>query len=509
MKFDELRDYQKDCIEKLRQGLTEGHRSQVLVAPTGAGKTVIASYLLGEAHNKSSRSFFVCDRVALVDQTSATLDAYGVPHGVIQANHWRARPWEHIQVVSAQTLARRDIPYTPKLLVWDECHTMYKSVKDYCADESIKVVGLTATPFTKGMGTIFSNVVNSTTTNTLIDQGWLVPLKMYAATEIDMSGAKIKPDGEWKESEMEERGIKIVGDVVQEWVSKTHEHFGKPEKTIVFSATVTHGEEICREFAKRGYNFQQISYKDGNNEKRRALIEEFRKPDSSIIGLVSCEALAKGFDVTDIKIGVGARPYRKSLSGHVQQLGRVMRSHPGKEFALWLDHAGNVLRFFEDMHDVFQNGVKDLNEKEFDAKPRKEKTPEEKANVKCPACGYVTRLRICPSCGHERPGARNQVQNASGKLVEINGKKSKLLPHEWQADRSRVWGELCYLGYEIKRNDQAAEKFALAQYRSIYGQWPSQKYSASAFIPPRNEVRNKVRSNIIAYRRAMTKRRAA
>jgi len=507
MKFDELRDYQKECIDELRKGLQDGHRSQVLVAPTGAGKTVIASFLLGEAYNKQSRSFFVCDRVALIDQTSATLDSYGVPHGVIQADHWRARPWEHIQVVSAQTLARRELPYTPKLLVWDECHTCYRSVVDYIGDTAITVIGLTATPFSKGMGNIFSNVVNSTTTNSLIDEKWLVPLKMFAAKEIDMKGAELKFDGEWKESEIEERGIKIVGDVVEEWIAKTNEHFGKPEKTIVFSATVVHGEEICRGFAKRGYNFQQISYKDGNSDHRRDLIQEFRKPDSSIIGLVSCEALAKGFDVTDIKIGIGARPYRKSLSGHIQQMGRVMRSHPGKEFALWLDHAGNVLRFLDDTQEVFENGVQDLNQKEYDAKARKEKTDEEKTDMKCFACGFITKQKICPSCGHERKSQRSLIKHSSGELVEIGGKKLK--PHEWQADKGLGWGELCYLAYEIKRNDLQAEKFALAQYRNIFGAWPSIKYSSSLFKPPRKEVRNKVRSNLIAYRHAMTKRRSA
>lgn len=393
MDFEKLRDYQKSCVDELREGVRNGHRSQVLVAPTGAGKTVIAAHLLGEAYQKQSRSYFVCDRVSLVDQTSATLDRYGIQHGVIQANHWRYRPWEPIQVISAQTLARRKID-APKLLIWDESHTMYKTVIDYCKDDAIKVIGLTATPFTKGMGEIFTNVVNSTTTNKLIDQGWLVPLKPYAAKEIDMTGAKVKFTGEWDEQEIEKRGLKIVGDIVAEWEEKTFAHFNKPEKTIVFSATVAHGDELCRMFQARGYNFQQISYKDGNNDRRRALIEEFRRPDSEIVGLVSCEALAKGFDVTDIKIGIGARPYRKSLSGHIQQLGRVMRSHPGKDFAVWLDHGGNLLRFMEDTQDVFEYGVKELKEgAELDAKKRAEKTEKEKKDRKCHACGLCISKR--------------------------------------------------------------------------------------------------------------------
>jgi hypothetical protein len=332
----DLRDYQEKSVEDLREGFRGGHQSQILVAPTGSGKTVTASHLLGEALRKQSRAFFVCDRVALVDQTSTTLDRYGIQHGIMQADHWRARPWEHIQVVSAQTLARRKIEDMPKLLLWDECHTLYQSVLNFVEGTDIRVIGLTATPFTKGMDKIFTNVVNSTTTNRLIEQGWLVPLKAYAAKEIDMTGAEVKFDGEWKDAEMEKRGIQIVGDVVEEWVQKSSQYFGGPAKTIAFSATVAHGEELCRQFQARGFNFQQISYKDGNNDRRRELIEEFRKADSEIVGLISCEALAKGFDVTDIKIGIGARPYRKSLSGHIQQLGRVMRSHPGKDFALWL-----------------------------------------------------------------------------------------------------------------------------------------------------------------------------
>ena len=507
MDFEDLRDYQKNCVDELREGVRQGHRSQILVAPTGAGKTVIAAHLLGEAYAKSSRSYFVCDRVSLVDQTSATLDRYGIQHGVIQADHWRYRPWETIQVISAQTLARRNIE-APKLVIWDEAHTCYKSVVDYCKDDSIKVIGLTATPFTKGMGEIFTNVVNSTTTNKLIDQGWLVPLKPYAAKEIDMTGAKVKFTGEWDEEEIEKRGLKIVGDVVAEWEEKTFAHFNKPEKTIVFSATVAHGDELCRQFQARGYNFQQISYKDGNNERRRQLIEEFRRPDSVIDGLISCEALAKGFDVTDIKIGIGARPYRKSLSGHIQQLGRVMRSHPGKEFAVWLDHGGNLLRFMEDTQDVFEYGVKELKEgAELDAKKRAEKTEKEKKDRKCHACGYVHFKKICPACGAERNERQTTIDTATGKMLEVEMRGKKPKKPTWMLDKAKVWKEVCHIANDIKGGRKfEAEKFALAQYRQLYGVWPMTTYHIDTNVTPTMEVRNQIRRNIIAYRHRMSKR---
>src|SRR5690606_20047611 len=85
----QLRDYQEESIERLRHNIRRGVMTQVLCAPTGSGKTVCAAYLLHECYEKGKRALFIADRVALIDQTSATLDQYGIPHGVIQADHWR------------------------------------------------------------------------------------------------------------------------------------------------------------------------------------------------------------------------------------------------------------------------------------------------------------------------------------------------------------------------------------------------------------------------------------
>lgn len=500
----ELRPYQSEAIQALRDGVREGHKRQILAAPTGSGKTVCAAHLMQEVSRKLSRAVFVCDRVALVDQTSSVFDTYEIAHGVLQGDHWRAKPWERIQVASAQTLARRgwrsdDI----NLIVVDECHTLYKGVTDFIQRHpEVLVVGLTATPFTKGLGQLFSNVVNVTTTDRLISEGFLVPVKAYAGKAADMTGAKTKFDGEWAEDEMESRGLTIIGDIVSEWIAKTQQHFSGPVKTIVFSATVAHGEELCRRFQDAGFNFQQISYKDGNDERRRALIEEFRKPDSEITGLVSCEALAKGFDVPDILCGIAARPYRKSLSGHIQQLGRVMRPYPGKTFALWLDHSGNFLRFMNDTQEVFAEGVSRLNEKEYDAKVRKEPDEKEKKQFTCGACHYVMSAKAthCPACGWERPRGRSEVKEVGGELHEVvlNGKASNM--PTWAEDRESVWRQLCGLALERKRGDEEkAKRFALAQYKNIYNAWPNADFSAQNVEVPHPQLVRKVKQMVIRW----------
>src|SRR5690606_15145754 len=100
----------------------------------------------------------------------------------------------------------------------------------------------------------WDGLVNSTTVNKLLAEGYLSPLRIKACVSPDMTGAKKKFDGEYAEEEAGQRGITIIGNVVDTWIEQTRKTFGGPVKTIVFSPSVKHGEELCRQFAEAGYN---------------------------------------------------------------------------------------------------------------------------------------------------------------------------------------------------------------------------------------------------------------
>ena len=102
-----LREHQQEVVDKLRHNFSEGHRCQLLYAPTGFGKTEVAMAIMKEISNDYKRVAMVLDRVVLVDQTSDRLSKYGIEHGVMQSQHWRHRPHERIQICSAQTLEKR------------------------------------------------------------------------------------------------------------------------------------------------------------------------------------------------------------------------------------------------------------------------------------------------------------------------------------------------------------------------------------------------------------------
>jgi DNA repair protein RadD len=481
-----LREHQLKVIESLREGFRQGHRTQLLYAPTGFGKTEIAIYLMKATAEKNYRAAMVLDRLVLVDQTSLRLSKYNLDHGVMQADHWKYSPSHLIQVCSAQTLERREDFPNVDLLIVDECHIMRKQIVEFIQkNPQMRVIGLTATPFTKGMGNIYQNVVCGSTTGALVKNKWLTPLRVFIAKAIDMTGAK-KVAGEWSQDEVSERGMKITGDIVQEWIKKTHEIYGRPRKTIVFCAGVAHGRDLVDQFKRKGYNFVSISYKDNDEDKKQA-IEDFAKPDTEIHGLIATDILTRGFDVPDVMIGVSARPFSKSLSSHIQQLGRVMRPYPEKDFAVWLDHSGNYLRFRDDWDEVFEVGVNKLDDKVEGTRP--EPTEQKKKEAKCPSCGFLWDKQDmkCPACGHARQ-VRSQIDSVAGVLEELGAsKKEKAL------DKQMFYSQLIWIANERSYS----RGWVSHKYKEKFGVWPRGLNETAS--PPTMPVLKWVRSRNIAW----------
>ena len=462
----QLRPYQAEAIEGLRKQLAAGKKRVILCAPTGSGKTEMAIHLIQKAQRKGSRVAFVADRVTLVSQTSQRLTAYGVQHGVAQAANTIGR-FEPIQVCSAQTIEKRDYWTGLDLLIIDECHTQRKAIQEFAVNWGGAVIGLSATPLTEGLGQTYEAVVNATTTDALLADEWLAPLRVYAAQEIAMEGAK-KTAGEWQASEVRKRGESVIGDIVSEWVKNTQEHFGGPVPTLLFSADVAHGEDLCRAFQAAGYDFRQSSYRD-SQESTEKMVSAFRRGEFE--GLVSVEKFVKGFDVPYVRCMIGARPYSSSLASVIQQLGRGMRIADGKEYCLYLDHAGNMAGWYDEVSEFWANGVNELPQDKVKKAQRKE-GGERKESI-CPECHFVQPQGsggTCIYCGHTwtKRSTKTTVPGRMGEL-ERPGKAK-----DWQYGKAWTWAQVCRVALEKKGGDEAAaRRLAKWIYNLVTGSWPS------------------------------------
>lgn len=488
--FPPPRSFQDSAHNALRDGVRDGHRLQCVMSPTGSGKTYLGMRVIHEALLRGKRAMFVCDRTTLINQTSAVADSYGLSaHSVMQASHWRFRPDSKFQIASVQTLARRGWP-DADVIVIDECHALYKSWTEHVADCRAAVIGLSATPFSVGMGKIFTRLVNAATMDQLTRDGTLVPMRVLSGTRIDMRGAKTV-GGEWSDGAAAERGMEIIGDVVTEWARHADNR-----KTIVFGATIAHCEELARQFNDADIMAATFTA-DTTPEVRAELLKEFAKPDSLRV-LISVEALAKGFDVKDVGCVCDCRPLRKSLSTAIQMWGRGLRSSPetGKTDCLLLDFSGNIVRFADDYADIFYNGLDALDSGEkLDKAVRKADEDEEKGKP-CPKCGYKPVGKRCVACGWEHVSTSN-IEHEAGELTEFMVGKATI------GDKLRVWEEAVTYCRGVGKPETAKGR-AAHLYKSITGVFPRNlpEFDVTRNVQVSRAVVNKARANQIAFRKA-------
>ena len=345
-----LRDYQQKCIDDLRDGFRAGHKRQILSLPTAAGKTVIAAQMIKTAMDKGLRCWFVVDGIDLVYQTLETFEAFGIDAGVIQGISEKTAYDKQVQVLTAQTITRRwkmidaNPQWRPQLIIADEIHVFYKAHREMMGMfKTIPFIGITATPFTKGLGKIFSNLVIGSTTAELMEQGYLCNYTAYGCKSPNLKNIKIVA-GDYKKDELEARvnTKEITGDVVKTW-----KRLGENRQTIVFCVSVAHSEALAREFNANGIKAIHI---DGFTDKdeRRELIAQFKSGKIKVF--CNCQIAVKGFNSPSATCLIIAKPTRSKIL-HVQSIGRILRISPCGKDAIILDHSDNLKRlgFVEDI----------------------------------------------------------------------------------------------------------------------------------------------------------------
>jgi DNA repair protein RadD len=196
--------------------------------------------------------------------------------------------------------------------------------------------------------------------------------------------------------------------------------------------------------------------------------------------------LTKGFDVPDCMVGISCRPYRKSFSSHIQEMGRVMRTSPGKKYGLWLDHSGNSIAFAEDTAWLFENGVDGLSEAQKRDSEVREPTEKVKTKHFCGDCGMQMEpaALTCASCGWQRP-LRGEIQIVEGELIDIDlsaaqsFKPRKGLRADCLKDPRMIWNAaLSYTQANTRKGPDYARKWAAGIFKGIYERWPPRSFDS-------------------------------
>ena len=253
---------------------------------------------------------------------------------------------------------------------------------------------------------------------------------------------------------------------------KHHQILRGPGDDLTFCASVADSEAAAHRYQMAGYDFRVVHYMQTADEKAE-IIRGFR--NGQHIGLISCVSLTKGFDVPGVKVMQDAYKLNKSLSMHLQKIGRVIRSAENKEFGLVIDHAGNWLGFLNATKAFFASGVPQFAKKRKKGEKENIRTPEEETKeMKCPSCGFIQerRPKVCPSCGYERVREEQVIEDRDGILTEIDEITGEVghFEGDW-------WEEISRFACQSYPNDFIkAKKKAFGVYYGIFGVWPEAQF---------------------------------
>ncbi|HJN25693.1 MAG TPA: DEAD/DEAH box helicase, partial [Rhodospirillales bacterium] len=299
-----LRPRQKTFVERSVNALDE-HGNTLGVAPTGAGKTIMLSGVVGQMlGDNNAKAGVLAHRDELTAQNVLKFAKVNpaISTSIIDARtkSWRGRT----TFAMVPTLARKanlDAMPALDLLVIDEAHHVaadsYRRIIDHAQDRNpdVKVFGVTATPNRgdkKGLRPVFSNVADQISIGELIASGHLVPPRTFVidvgAQEALQSVSKTIDDFDMKAVDAIMNKAPITDAVIRHWQEKAGDR-----QTVVFCSTVDHARNVRDAFTAAGVSAEMIYGDMGTGERRSALLA-YENGDVQVI--INVAVLTEGWD---------------------------------------------------------------------------------------------------------------------------------------------------------------------------------------------------------------------
>lgn len=404
--------FQLDMIQRVKSHIEDGETRILMIAPCGAGKTMMASILSKDEIAKKGKVLFLVDLNCLISQALSSLASFGLFPQKYQGKH-KPSPDADCVVASIQSLSigLKKYPQRVKeilgdisMVFADEAHdlayrTGYTSLIDLYPN-SVKI-GLTATPYRLSskeyLGQHYDQVVSAPPPSEMIRMGRIVPALTYSITgvfDLDELEQGIY-NFDYQESIQTKQATtpNSLTLTVSEW-----KRLGENRPTVAYCASVDHAKALSDQFNRMGI--------PSDWQCGETIMELRRDQDAGLQSgrlKVICSVLTqtKGWDLPCVGCVIFCRA-TKSKALFMQCAGRACRWEEGKENYLLMDFGGNLDRFRIDLNgDTIDTNIS----------PKKQKQGFLMTKT-CPACGEELFIfaKIC-ECGYIFTSDKNPNEN--------------------------------------------------------------------------------------------------
>jgi DNA repair protein RadD len=441
-----LREYQQRTIDELYQWFSNGNiGNPCLVLPTGSGKSHIIAALCKDAIQTwpETRILMLTHVKELISQNHEKMLQHwqDAPIGIYSAGIGIKQLGEPITFAGIQSIRNKssEIGHVD-LIIIDECHLVshkdeggYRSLINELTEinPSLRVVGLTATPYRLGHGlitdkpAIFDALIEPVSIEELIYKGYLSTLRSkLTSAHLDVTGVH-KRGGEYIESELQaavntkSNNASVVDEVIK--------LAGDRKAWLFFCSGVEHAKAVAIELTEKGIVAECITGETQKSERER-LLTLFRSGE--IRALTNANVLTTGFDYPDIDLIAMLRPTMSPVL-YVQMAGRGMRVKSHTDHCLVLDFAGVVAT-----HGPITNVQP----------PDKKGEKEGEAPVKvCEQCHELVHISVmtCPTCGYEfPPREKPKLKLHDEDIMGIQGQEMAVTSWAWRRHISRASGNI-------------------------------------------------------------------
>ncbi|MBN8238903.1 DEAD/DEAH box helicase [Marinobacter hydrocarbonoclasticus] len=438
-----LRPYQQEAVDATLNHFRKSDESAVIVLPTGAGKSLV----IAELARLARRKILVLTHVKeLVEQNHAKYQSYGLLGGIFAAGLKRKENHHQVTFASVQSVAANLDQFRDEysLVIIDECHrvsgeetSQYQRIIELLRqqNDSLKVLGLTATPYRLAMGWIyryhyrgfvrgsddeqdkpFRHCIYELPLSYMINRGYLTRPELVnaAVAQYDFSALTQDRFGEYAEKDVNQllsKHQRVTRAIIEQVMEMAAERQG----VMLFAATVQHAQEIAGYLPE-----QETALVTGATDlrDRDQLIQRFKQRQLKY--LVNVSVLTTGFDAPHVDLIAVLRP-TQSVSLYQQIVGRGLRLDEGKRDCLVIDYAGNHVN---------------LHHPEVgEPKPNPDSEP---VQVFCPGCGFANIFwgktdsdgRVVEHYGRRCQGLLESIEDDAGRPQQCDYRfRFKECPH--------------------------------------------------------------------------------